>query len=93
MKMARNWREIRADAIVQGRLDPARVDVARKEMHDAVQAQRLADPEWPRGRIQARVELAYRGVRAAAQLFGGQLGEPALNQVQPGRAGRGEMQR
>lgn len=41
--MTRNWREIRADAIAQVRVDPARVDTARKEMHDAVQAQRLAD--------------------------------------------------
>jgi hypothetical protein len=43
MTMARNWREIRADAVAQGRVDPARADEARKEMHDAVQAQRLAD--------------------------------------------------
>ena len=41
--MARNWREIRADAIAQGRLDPARANAARKEMHDALQAHRLAE--------------------------------------------------
>lgn len=41
--MARNWREIRADAIPQGWVDPARADAARKEMQDAVRAQRLAD--------------------------------------------------
>jgi len=41
--MARNWRDIRAEAIAQGRLDPTHADAARKEMHDAVQAQRLAD--------------------------------------------------
>lgn len=41
--MARNWREIRAEAIAQGLLDPARADAARKEMHDAGQAQRPAD--------------------------------------------------
>ena len=38
------------------------------------------------------VELTYRGVGAAAQFLGGQLGEPAFDEVQPGRAGRGEMQ-
>lgn len=41
--MARNWRDIRAEAIAQGRLDPTRADAARKEMHKAVQAQRLAE--------------------------------------------------
>jgi hypothetical protein len=43
MTFARNWREIRTEASAQGRLDPARADAARKEMHDAVQAERLAD--------------------------------------------------
>ena len=38
------------------------------------------------------VELAHRGVGAAAQFLGGQLGEPALDEVEPGRAGRGEVQ-
>jgi hypothetical protein len=42
--MARNWREIRTDAFAQGRVDPARADAARKEMHDAVQAVSLTLP-------------------------------------------------
>lgn len=41
--MARHWREIRAEAVASGRVNPARADAARKQMHDAVQAQRLAD--------------------------------------------------
>jgi hypothetical protein len=41
--MARHWRDIRAEAVASGRVDPARADAARKEMHHAVQAQRLAD--------------------------------------------------
>ena len=38
-------------------------------------------------------QLAYRAVGAAAQLARGQLGEPALDEVQPGGAGGGEVQR
>ncbi len=41
--MARSWHEIRAEAIAHGRVDPASADAARKDMHDAVQAQRLAE--------------------------------------------------
>ena len=38
-------------------------------------------------------QLAHRTVDAAARLAGGQLGEPALDEVQPGGAGGGEVQR
>ena len=38
--MARNWREIRAEAVAQGRVDPARADAARREMHG------LCPAEW-----------------------------------------------
>lgn len=56
--MARNWRDIRADAIAQGRLDPARADAARNEMHDAVQAHRLAEIRKAQGhRRQADVAV------------------------------------
>lgn len=37
MTMARNWRDIRADAVAQGRVDLQRAAVAREEMRDAVQ--------------------------------------------------------
>jgi hypothetical protein len=50
--MARNWRDIRADAIAQGRLDPARADAARKEMHDAANAHRLAEIRKAQGQSQ-----------------------------------------
>jgi hypothetical protein len=42
-RAARHWREVRAEAIAQGRVPPARVDSGRKAMSDSVQAQRLAD--------------------------------------------------
>lgn len=41
--MARNWRDIRADAVAQGRVDLQRAAVAREEMRDAVLAHRLAE--------------------------------------------------
>jgi predicted XRE-type DNA-binding protein len=41
--MARNWREIRAEAVDSGRLDPKRAEQARSEMHNAVRAHRLTE--------------------------------------------------
>ncbi len=41
--MARNWREIGADAIAQGRLDAAQADASRQAMHEAARARRLAE--------------------------------------------------
>ena len=39
--MARNWREIRAAAVAQGRVDPKRADRARRKMRDAVRTHHL----------------------------------------------------
>jgi len=41
--MARNWREIRAAAVAQGRVDPKRADRARRKMRDAVRTHHLAE--------------------------------------------------
>lgn len=41
--MARNWREVRAEAVASGRIDPQRVDNARKEMEEMARAHRLAE--------------------------------------------------
>ena len=41
--MARNWRDIRADAVTQGRVKPQQAAAAREAMRDAVQAHRLAE--------------------------------------------------
>lgn len=41
--MARNWRDVRADAIAQGASDAEPAGAAREEMRSAVQAHRLAE--------------------------------------------------
>jgi hypothetical protein len=51
-----------------------------------------ADPDGWAGGDPRHVELAHGAVRAGAQQLVGQFGEPALDEVQPPRAGRREMQ-
>jgi predicted XRE-type DNA-binding protein len=82
--MARDWREIRADAIAQGRLDPARADAARKEMHDAVQAQRLADIRKAHGHARQADVAAVIGVSQArvSKLESGDLSHTELGTLQ-----------
>ena len=82
--MARKWREIRAEAIAQGRLDPARADAARKEMHDAVQAQRLADIRKAHGLVRQTDVAAVMGVSQArvSKLESGDLSHTELGTLQ-----------
>ncbi len=82
--MARNWREIRADAIAEGRLDPARADAARKEMHDAVQAQRLAEIRKAQGHARQADVAAVMGVSQArvSKLESGDLSRTELGTLQ-----------
>ncbi len=82
--MARNWRDIRAEAIAQGRLDPARADAARKEMHDAVQAQRLADIRKAHGLVRQTDVAAVMGVSQArvSKLESGDLSHTELGTLQ-----------
>jgi predicted XRE-type DNA-binding protein len=84
MTMARNWREIRAEAIAQGRLDPARADAARKKMHDAVQAQRLADIRKAHGHARQADVAALMGVSQArvSKLESGDLSHTELGTLQ-----------
>lgn len=84
MTVARSWREIRAEAVAQGRLDPSRVDAARKEMHDAVQAQRLADIRKAHGLIRQADVAAAMGVSQArvSKLEGGDLSHTELGTLQ-----------
>lgn len=82
--MARNWRDVRADAVAQGRVDPDRVDAARKEMHDAVQAQRLADIRKAHGHARQSDVAELMGVSQArvSQLESGDLSHTELGTLQ-----------
>lgn len=82
--MARNWREIRADAVAAGRLDPKRADTARKEMHDAVQAQRLADIRRAHGHTRQTDVAELMGVSQArvSKLESGDLSRTELGTLQ-----------
>ena len=82
--MARNWREIRAEAVAKGRVDPARAEAARKEMYDAVQAQRLADIRKAHGHARQADVAALMGVSQArvSKLEGGDLSHVELGTLQ-----------
>jgi predicted XRE-type DNA-binding protein len=82
--MARNWRDIRADAIAQGRVDPARAAAARKEMRDAVQALRLADIRKAHGLVRQSDVAALMGVSQArvSKLESGDLSHTELGTLQ-----------
>lgn len=82
--MARNWREIRAEAVEQGRVDPARADSARKEIHEAVQAYRLAEIRKAHGHARQADVAALMGVSQArvSQLESGDLAHTELGTLQ-----------
>src|ERR1700722_7673150 len=84
MIMARNWRDIRAEAIAQGRLDPARAAAGRTEMHDVVQAHRLADIRKAHGHARQADVAAIMGVSQArvSRLEGGDLSHTELGTLQ-----------
>lgn len=63
--MARNWRDIRADAVAQGRVDLQRAAVAREEMRDAVLAHRLAEIRKALGHARQADVAALMGVSQA----------------------------
>lgn len=78
--MARNWRDVRADAVAQGRLDPARADTTRKEMHEAVQAHRLAEIRKAHGHSRQSDVASLMGVSQArvSKLESGDLSHTEL---------------
>lgn len=82
--MARDWREIRAEAVAQGRVDPVRADAARKAMHDAVQAQRLADIRKAHGHARQADVAALMGVSQArvSKLESGDLSRTEVGTLQ-----------
>lgn len=82
--MARNWREIRAEAVAKGRVDPAGADTARIEMRDAVQAQRLADIRKANGHVRQADVAALMGVSQprVSKLESGDLSHTELGTLQ-----------
>ena len=82
--MARNWREIRAEAIARGRVDPTLADAARKEMFDCVQAQRLAEIRKAHGHARQADVAALMGVSQArvSKLEAGDLSHTELGTLQ-----------
>lgn len=90
--MARNWRDIRADAVAQGRVDLQRAAVAREEMRDAVLAHRLAEIRKALGHARQADVAALMGVSQArvSKLESGDLSHrtrhPAGLRCRPGRA-------
>lgn len=82
--MARNWRDIRADAIAQGRIDRRRADAARKGMHDAVQAHLLAEIRKTHGHARQSDVAALMGVSQArvSKLERGDLSHTELGTLQ-----------
>ena len=67
--MARNWRDIRAEAIAQGRLDPERVQAANRKMRNATLAERLADVRRARGHAR-QADLAAIMVNGSIRQIG-----------------------
>lgn len=79
--MARNWRDIRADAVAQGRVDLQRAAVAREEMRDAVLAHRLAEIRKALGHARQADVAALMGVSQArvSKLESGDLSHTELS--------------
>lgn len=82
--MARNWREIRAEAIAAGRVDSTRAEAARKELHDAVQAQRLTDIRKAHGHARQADVAKLMGVSQArvSKLESGDISSTELGTLQ-----------
>ena len=77
--MARNWRDIRAEAVKGGLVDPSRADASRRNLDEAVQGQRLADIRKALGHRQSDV-AALMGVSQArvSKLESGDLSHTEL---------------
>jgi predicted XRE-type DNA-binding protein len=82
--MARNWRDIRADAITQGRVDPDRAQAANKKMRNATQAERLADIRRAHGHARQADVAAIMGVSQArvSKLESGDLSHTEVGTLQ-----------
>ena len=83
MTLARNWRDIRADAVAQGRLDPERAETARRNMHRAVRAHRLTEIRKAHGHPRQADLAALMGVSQAwvSKLESGDLSDTLRSYV------------
>ncbi|MBX7434227.1 helix-turn-helix domain-containing protein [Mycobacterium sp. Y57] len=84
MTLARNWREIRDEAIAQDRVGPDQAAAARKQMHHAVQAQRLADIRKSHGHPRQADVAELMGVSQArvSKLESGDLSSTEVGTLQ-----------
>lgn len=82
--MARNWRDVREDAIAQGRLDPERVREARTQMRDSVRAHQLAEIRKALGHSRQADVAALMGVSQAwvSKLESGDLSHTEIGTLQ-----------
>ena len=82
--MARNWRDIRAEAATQGRFDPERVQTARRSMYQAVRAHRLTEIRKAHGHARQADVAALMGVSQAwvSKLESGDLSHTELGTLQ-----------
>ncbi|QZT63773.1 helix-turn-helix domain-containing protein [Mycolicibacterium austroafricanum] len=81
--MARNWRDIRAEAVKRGLVDSSQADTSRKGLHEAVQAQRLADIRKAQGRRQSDVaDLMGVSQARVSKLESGKLSHTELGTLQ-----------
>lgn len=82
MTLARNWKDIRAEAVKRD-LDSSRADASRKGLHEAVKAQRLADIRKAHGHRQSDV-AALMGVSQArvSKLESGDLSHTEVGTLQ-----------
>ncbi|EUA08415.1 helix-turn-helix family protein [Mycobacterium kansasii 732] len=84
MTMTRTWREVRREAVAQGRLDPLRARAARKKMQEAVGAYRLTEIRKARGHTRQADVAALLGVSQArvSKLESGDLSHTELRTLQ-----------
>mgnify|MGYP000436259816 CR=1 FL=1 len=82
--MARSWREVRAEAIAAGRLDPQRANNARKEAEEMVRAHHLAELRKALGMARQSDIAARMGVSQArvSKLERGDLSHTELGTLQ-----------
>jgi predicted XRE-type DNA-binding protein len=82
MTMARNWKDVRADAVAGG-LDEERIANARTTMEQAVRVQRLVDVRKSRGETQSSLAAIMHVTQArVSKIESGNLQHSELGTLQ-----------